>query len=420
MEIPHVETLAIGDELLTGRTTDTNSTFVGDLLFESGIRLGGCRVIPDEEDKILESLRWAAERCEALVVFGGLGPTSDDRTVETVAKLLDCGSVAFEPAKLKLERYYQRAGRVITDVSLRQVYYPEKTTPIPNPEGLAPGFQVDFGKCRFYFLPGVPREMKRMVRESVLPDLKQRVLGPEAANVHSQMFKLLGIPESEVQDRMNDLERRLPEHLWVGYRTHYPENHLSLYGKFKQGSDLSEYERFLSEIEVLFADKIFAKGTEALLEGEVVAELRKRRQSIALVESCTVGLTTQRLGRISGASDVLWGGLVTYQHQAKNQVLGLSINSLAEAVGMETSRELADQLSKISGTPWGAAVTGYMEPNELTGGGCRVYYVVWGPRGRKEHELNLPSYHSRYDCQWGASSYLLWEILKEIKKTPAT
>ena len=149
--IPSIETIAIGDELLTGKISDTNTTWVADQLFKAGLRLSRVSVIADETSQIHATLRERSVEAEWGVVFGGLGPTSDDKTAAAVAGLLGCELIADPPSEERMRVNYERLGRPITPQALKQVLYPRAAKPLPNPRGMAPGFSCEIGKCRFYF-----------------------------------------------------------------------------------------------------------------------------------------------------------------------------------------------------------------------------------------------------------------------------
>jgi len=208
-----IETLAIGDELLVGKIADTNSQFVGRQLFNLGLRLSRETVVADEISEIIAGLKESAGRSKAVIVFGGLGPTSDDRTAESVAKLLDCKLVEDVPSKVRLFSVLKKRGRDVTPVILKQVLYPEATKTIPNLKGLAIGFYFTMGNCTLFFLPGVPMEMEAMFQESVLPELKNIF---QCSKLWSHTWRCLGLHESQVQEAMNPVEKRLPEGCYLG------------------------------------------------------------------------------------------------------------------------------------------------------------------------------------------------------------
>lgn len=231
-----LETLATGDELLTGKIADTNSQFVASRLFAEGMRLDRQTVIGDDEAQLLAQIDRAAREASAVICFGGLGPTSDDKTVDCVAKRLGCGVTVHPESHARMIARYREFKREVTLQAERQVRYPNAAEPMLNPVGAAPGFAATIGQCRFYFLPGVPEEMRGLFDQSVMPDLKAR-LG-QTTLVRNHVWRLLGVPESEVQRQLDPVEAELPKNAWVGYRTSYPENHVILYWRAENGEAL--------------------------------------------------------------------------------------------------------------------------------------------------------------------------------------
>jgi len=404
-----IETLAIGDELLVGKIADTNSQFVGRQLFNLGLRLSRETVVADEISEIIAGLKESAGRSKAVIVFGGLGPTSDDRTAESVAKLLDCKLVEDVPSKVRLFSVLKKRGRDVTPVILKQVLYPEATKTIPNLKGLAIGFYFTMGNCTLFFLPGVPMEMEAMFQESVLPELKNIF---QCSKLWSHTWRCLGLHESQVQEAMNPVEKRLPEGCYLGYRTFFPENHLTLYWSEERKKEGFESEKI--RIGEILKTWVYTEEDKEL-EQVVVEELSRQKKKIALAESCTGGLTLQRLTRVPGASDVIWGGYTTYQITAKERMLGVKLQNMDEGVSQQCSTQLARQVKAVSECDISAAVTGYMGPTagekDFVG---TAYLSVFG-KNLIEKKIVVPT-DDRLRAQWGTSSYLLQALLKVLRE----
>lgn len=404
-----IETLAIGDELLVGKIADTNSQFVGRQLFNLGLRLSRETVVADEISEIIAGLKESAGRSKAVIVFGGLGPTSDDRTAESVAKLLDCKLVEDVPSKERLFSVLKKRGRDVTPVILKQVLYPEATKTIPNLKGLAIGFYFTMGNCTLFFLPGVPMEMEAMFQESVLPELKNIF---QCSKLWSHTWRCLGLHESQVQEAMNPVEKRLPEGCYLGYRTFFPENHLTLYWSEERKKEGFESEKI--RIGEILKTWVYTEEDKEL-EQVVVEELSRQKKKIALAESCTGGLTLQRLTRVPGASDVIWGGYTTYQITAKERMLGVKLQNMDEGVSQQCSTQLARQVKAVSECDISAAVTGYMGPTagekDFVG---TAYLSVFG-KNLIEKKIVVPT-DDRLRAQWGTSSYLLQALLKVLRE----
>ncbi len=409
-----IETLAIGDELLTGKTADTNTTFVGGELFHRAMRLQTTRVIPDEPEAIVQAIREAAQRADFVICFGGLGPTSDDRTAETVAAFLGCALVQDPPSVDRLNALASKRGRVMTPQMLKQVVLPEMTRALCNRVGSAVGFACRIDRAEFFFLPGVPAEMRPMFREHALAAI-QSAQGPDTELLHSRVWKCIGIPESELQRLMVPIEQALPKEAWLGYRTKFPENQLTLYWK-AVGSPPSEFGKAVDAIGLVLAEFAYTDRDEEL-EDIVVRRLRETKQSIALAESCTGGQVVQRLTKVAGSSDCVWGGTVVYQLDAKARLLDVKLENPEDAVSKACSFDLAQALARKSGCGIVASVTGYMGPKggteqDPTG---TFYVCVTGGQGAWERRYQYYD-QSREANQWAAATAVLNLIREYLEK----
>ncbi|MFM8313760.1 MAG: CinA family nicotinamide mononucleotide deamidase-related protein [Deltaproteobacteria bacterium] len=402
-----IETLAIGDELLVGKISDTNSQFVAKKLFNLGLRLSRQTVVADDFSEITEALKEASERSKAVIVFGGLGPTSDDKTAECVGRLLGCRIVEHLSSKEKLFSFLKKRGREVTPATLKQILYPEATEVIPNSKGLAPGFYFQFQKATLFFLPGVPMEMEAMFEETVLPNIRNLF---RVSKLWSNTWRCLGIHESQVQELMNPVEKNLPEGCYLGYRTFFPENHLTLY--WAEEKKLKGFEEAKIKIAQILAPWTYTEGDREL-EQVLVEELIRQKKKIALVESCTGGLTLQRLTRVPGASNVVWGGYTSYQVEAKETMLGVKLNSPEEGVSQYCSTQLVTQAKKLSGCDLCGAVTGYMGPSAPEKDSMGTVYLSILGNELTEKKLVVPT-SDRVRAQWGASSYLLQALLQRL------
>ncbi len=402
-----VETVAIGDELLTGRIADTNSAFVGSQLFQCGLRLDATQTVADDPREMERLLLDRSKAADFLVCFGGLGPTSDDRTAKTVAEILGVELVEDPSSKQKLLQRIQSRGRALTPQLLKQVVYPNNAEVIPNDVGLAPGFRCELGKATLFFLPGVPAEMRPMFLRSVLPHLQSKMGGQKLL---SATWKCLGLAESELQRCMDPIEAELPAGAFLGYRTKFPENHLTLYWR----ASPADFPIFKGKIHEILAPFAYT-DREAELEELVVEQLKAKGRSLAFAESCTGGLGSQRITQVPGSSLSFFGGAVVYQSRAKKALLGVALRDEKDAVSAECTLSLAKSLKERSGCNIVAAITGYMGP----GGGTvsdpigTVYIAVLGATERQKRLLLYGL--DRQANQWAASTFLLSEVLLALQ-----
>jgi len=410
-----VETLAIGDELLTGKISDTNSAYVAAQLFKLGMRLHRSTVVADDEGEIVDALAVIARRSPVCVCFGGLGPTSDDKTAETVTRMIGGELVPHEPSREKLIRFFGERKREVTPTALKQIHYPSKAEPLINPEGLAPAFTFEWKSCRFFFLPGVPTEMKAIWSESVQPRIQaihQKLGGPTLLH-HG--WRLIGIGESQVQQLMDPIEKALPKGAWLGYRTHFPENHLVLYVGSEVENPKGCLDEFRQKISSVVSQYVYSEA-ETVIEQLVFEKLQAQKLTLALAESCTGGAVAYRLTKIPGASQVLWGSEVVYQRSAKNACLSLNLTEDVQTVSAQTTKALAQALKAKSGASIVAAVTGYLGPDggtpEIPKG--TIFVCVISPSGVTEKSIFLAA-RDRERGQWGAATHVFLEILKRLE-----
>lgn len=409
-----IETLAVGDELLTGTISDSNSTFVARELDGFGVPLQATQTVPDDDAAIRAALAAREGKCDALLCFGGLGPTSDDRTVDAVARWLDCAVEFDGRARAKMEARYRDRGLPITDTALRQVRYPAAATALPNPRGLAPAFALERAGTWFVFLPGVPSEMEAIVRESVIPELATRhrlVAGKR------RTWRCLGIGESQLQEALADVEARLEKRsglMRLGYRTWFPENHVTLYAP-NDPALAAEVSALHEAIDRRVAEWAYSSDGKTL-EESVAARLLDREERVAFAESCTSGRLASRLTTVPKASAFFWGGWAVYDLDAKRTMLGVSVTK-EEAVSAETSAKLALATRDRSAADFAVAVTGYLGPDPGTekDPAGTSYVAVAGPEGIVVEGRYFHPHPVREQAQWAASSRALELLFRALR-----
>lgn len=400
-----IETLAIGDEILTGAIADTNSAFVGAQLMALGHRLDRETAIEDNEAIIGATLKARSEKARVLVVFGGLGPTSDDRTVDAVCAVIGGKPTLHAPSQRNIEEAYRERKQPLNPHALKQALYPDNATPLPNSVGMAPGFHAKIGGCDCYFLPGVPLEMQAIFQEHAVKHMQALSGFQNAAVLRTRIWKCIGIFESQLQMVMDPVEAILGEDAILGYRTHFPENHLTLYFR---GQDEAKFQDLSGRIEKVLAPWCFARTSDSM-EELVFQGLKEKGLRLALAESCTAGLVANRLSAISGASEVLWGGVTVYQPDAKKKLVGVEVATADWAVSAECTRRLAEGIRAVSGVEVSAAITGYLGPKD--GGPAKpagtLFLCAIDSRGQvKAKELRVNA-KDRQRAQWGAATHLL-------------
>lgn len=375
----HVEILSTGDELLTGQVVDTNSTWLMDKLWDLGVMVRRKTLVGDDRTDLDAALHETTTRADLVVMSGGLGPTEDDLTSERVAAVLGVPLELHEPSLQMLKRRFERFGRTMTPNNEKQARFPRGAEVIPNRFGTAPGFSVRVGKAEVVCLPGVPLEYKGLCEEWVLPRIAARLTDVPAARV----LKLFGVPESHADHAMRPvMDDPANEGVRFGYRAHWPEVHLKW---TVPGPDAAaRAERITSAVRAIFGDAVWGQGKEELPE-LVVARLAARGERVAAAESCTGGLLSELVTRISGASAVFDLGVVAYANSMKERILGVPAEALTAhgAVSEPVARALAEGARRAGETTWGLGITGIAGP---TGGTPEkpvgtVHVALAGPAG---------------------------------------
>ncbi len=392
-----IEIINTGTELLLGNTLNTHGAWFGRELFKLGLRISRQTTVPDG-DAIRESLEEAIGRADAVIVTGGLGPTSDDLTREITAEVLGLDLITDEAALRSLEGFFSLRGRTMVDANRKQALCPVGADILPNPNGTAPGIYVPprlngQANCAVFLLPGPPRELYPMYHAEVVPRLKA-LAGIE--NIHDALvLKFTGIGESDFHDGIDARLAAVPG-LEYGYCAHIGEVDLRLIGDaaaIGEGRKIT-LERFGS---FLISDD------GASMEKTVVRLLQERGMKIATAESCTGGLISNRITNVPGASEVFTHGFITYANEAKTGMLGVAPQDIETrgAVSDTVARAMAEGALRASGASIAVSVTGIAGPGGGTEekpvgtawlavavkGGETEAFKVYHPRSRKDFKL---------------------------------
>jgi len=354
--------LSIGTELTRGELVNTNAAWLGEALTALGFEVTEVLTVDDHKGRIIETLERLGRATDVIVCTGGLGPTTDDLTTEAVATALGKRLVRDSASLDAIRRRFERFQRTMTPSNEKQADFPEGAEILPNPNGTAPGFSIRLSRALAFFMPGVPREMRPMFEDEVVPRI--RSLSP---NDHYQVrLSTFGLPESAVGEKLAGLEAALPG-LTIGYRAHFPEIEVKLHVRAAAQSAARDLvERAVTEVRARLGDVIFGEGGESL---PVVfsRELRRAGKTISLAESCTGGLVASLLTREPGASEFLKAGVVAYANAAKTKLLGVSEEVIRGhgAVSSEVAAAMAEGVRYVAETDIGVGITGIAGP---TGG----------------------------------------------------
>lgn len=401
--------LAQGNELTTGLTVDTNSNWLAGRLWELGIEVRRVITAPDRLEDLVEILSQAAALAPIVVSTGGLGPTRDDLTNEAAARAFGRPLHLDEVALAQVKARFEAFKRPMVDANRKQALLPEGATVLENLWGTAPGFAVDAPSgARLYFLPGVPREMKPMFDAHVAPDILRR---GEIQAPTTVTLRVLGVPESVLEERMRGLE--LPG-LEIGFRTMLPENHVKLRFEPQVGAEARGLA--VARARALIGWRAFGVDTGDL--AHVVGQaLAGRGDTLALAESCTAGRLAAWVASVPGASRYLLEGAVVYSDEAKVRTCGVDEADLRAhgAVSEVVARQLARGIRARAGATWGLGITGIAGP----GGGTpekpvgTVHVALAGREGDVAHR----AYHfpgDRERVQLLSAAAALAQLWREV------
>ena len=306
----HIEIICTGDEVLTGKIVNSNFSYMSQKLEDVGLSVRWGTTVGDDRETLLEAFQLASTRADAVIVNGGLGPTVDDLSQEIAAQAAGCELVLHEEWLARMTDFFKRRSRVMPPNNTKQAMLPATAEMIDNPIGTACGFALDIGKARFFFTPGVPRELRRMLEEQVIPRLLAKS-GLQAA-IHLKRFHSYGLGESHVDSLLAGVEELAPDgSVKLGFRAHYPQLETKLTAR---GKDMDDVRKKLAPIEAEVRKRIgnfIMAEDDQTLEGVVLAELTKRGATLAIVETFTGGQVAARLAPLPGAETVLRRGVVS-------------------------------------------------------------------------------------------------------------
>jgi len=367
-----VEIITTGNEIMSGLTRDTNFSWVAAELSSSGIEVRHHCAVADDLDDLLASFATASKRSRFVIVTGGLGPTEDDLSALAASKFLGTPLVfnpeVYEDIALKL----RKRGREPNIHHEKQAMFPEKTAIIENPVGTASGFSFVSGNSKFYFLPGVPKEFRRMFREHVFPDISG--VAEKGTILRVRVLRTFGLGESEVAEKLGGFS---PEGVDVGYRIRLPEIHLRFTASGHDGEVLDSLLRdACAQAKERLGNFLFS-GEDEPLEEVTATSLLEKDLTLSVAESCTGGLCSNRFTDIPGSSAYFLGGAVVYSNESKEKLLGVSTDTLVRfgAVSEQVVFEMARGVRELFGTDIGISISGIAGP----GGGTAEKPVgtVW-------------------------------------------
>ena len=317
-----IEVICTGDEVLTGKVVNTNFSYITQKLEDCGLAVEWETTVGDDRDNLLLAFQLAGQRADAVIVNGGLGPTVDDLSQEIAAKAAGVELKLNEQWLATMEDYFKRRSRVMPPNNIKQAMLPATAEVLDNPVGTACGFAVTIGKARFMFTPGVPRELRRMLEDQIIPRLLAKS-GKQSA-IYLKRFHSYGIGESHADTLLAGVESLAPEgSVKLGFRSHYPQLETKL---TVRGADMEAIRRTLAPVEAevrkRFGNFIVAEN-DSTLEGVVLDALKQNNATLTIVETFSSGQIAGRLAHLPGAETILRRGVVARQNEDICAAVGL-------------------------------------------------------------------------------------------------
>jgi nicotinamide-nucleotide amidase len=370
----NAEIIAVGSELLLGQIVNTNARYISKQLASIGTNVFYHTVVGDNPTRLLQAIATAEGRSNLIIFTGGLGPTKDDLTKETIAKHLGKELVFDQTALDSISQYFVRSNRIMTENNKKQALVLADSTVLPNDNGMAPGMLLTTATHRYMLLPGPPKEMEPMFYHYALPLLQKE---PDVAEtILSRVLRFFGIGEATLETKIEDLidAQMNPT---IAPLASDGEVTLRVTAKHQQVDVANKLINETEEKILARVGEFFYGYDETSLMNELFKELQSRGLTIACAESLTGGMFQQELTAIPGSSAVLKGGVVCYTNEVKEKVLGVKKETLENngAVSEECARELAENVASLLNADIGISFTGVAGPGSAEGKPVGTVYI---------------------------------------------
>lgn len=355
------ELISIGDEILYGQTLDTNSHYISAELDKLGIRVKRKVTVADNRDSMMRAFKEAEANADLIIITGGLGPTKDDLTKPLLAEYFNSGMKLHEDILADLKERFAKRGRELNELNKGQAELPEKCTAIENKYGTAPGMWFEKDDKVFISMPGVPKEMKYMMEDTIIPKFKEIYKTPVL--IH-KMVKTVGIQESILAERLEDWEDNLPKEIKLAYLPGLNQVKLRLTAS---GEDENHLQKLIDkEVDKLYEQigKYIYGTDDTNLPAKIGELLINKKLTIACAESCTGGYIAHLITSNSGSSEYYRGGINPYHNDLKINILGVKKETIEQygAVSEQTVIEMAERVRELFGADIGISTSGIAGP----------------------------------------------------------
>ncbi|MCV6589857.1 MAG: CinA family nicotinamide mononucleotide deamidase-related protein [Marinobacterium sp.] len=371
----NIQLLLTGNELMNGDVVDSNSAMIADELKQLGLAVSRKVTVGDEMGMLVDEMERLSSSADLLLVNGGLGPTVDDLTAAALAQLCSVGLTEHSQARTHLQHWADTRGLRLNNANLKQAMLPDGAQVVPNSRGTAVGFSMRHNNCQIICTPGVPHELRAMLKEQILPALTSQV-GEEHQQL-LQRYHTYGQGESNLQQWIADKLPDLPECCEIGFRAGAPTLELKVQ---TPASEPEQHARTCHRLLELIGDYVVAEDSDSLAT-TLIRELSIRHQTVTFAESCTGGLISAMLTAEPGSSAVFEAGYITYANRIKQQLTGVSNADLEQhgAVSEPVVRQMALGALSASNADYAVAVSGIAGPD----GGSEekptgTVWIAWG------------------------------------------
>lgn len=407
------EIISVGTELLLGQIANTNAQYISRKLAEIGVDVLYHTAVGDNHQRLKGILETAQQRSELIIFTGGLGPTKDDLTKETIASHLGKALVEDGLSMKKIERYFTQRGIEMTENNRKQAQVIEQSTVLSNDHGMAPGMAVEADGLRYILLPGPPRELIPMFESYAVPYLQS--LFPEQQVVHSKVLRFFGIGESALEEKLLDLIEA-QSNPTIAPLANDGEVTIRITAKAKNIVEANEMiGKIEVDIEARVGEYVYGNNDETLPVVAVRA-LKRGALKLSLAESCTGGLLSHMITSIPGCSDIYSGGLISYSAEAKSQLLHVPFDLINQhgTVSEECAKAMAAQAKQVFRTDVALSVTGVAGPDTTENKPVGLVYIgLATPEGVYSYRLNLSG--TREGIQLRAAKYSLFYLCQYLK-----
>lgn len=369
-----VEIITIGDEILIGQIVDTNSAWMSAELNRAGFQLFQITSVHDDAEHISSALDSALQKNDIVLITGGLGPTKDDITKQTLCTYFNTKLIFDESVLHNIENIFRNRGITINELTRNQAYVPENSTVIRNLVGTAPVMWFEREGKVIVSMPGVPFEMKKAMTDEIIPRLQAKF---QSKSIINQTVQVYGYSESALAQKIADWEDALPDYLKLAYLPNFGIVKLRLSGSLEDGENLQmEVERQFALLDEILGEAIIARN-DFPIEQNLGDELRNKGLTVSVAESCTGGHIAHRLTSVAGSSDYFKGSVTAYQNEIKEKLLNVSENDLNQlgAVSQQVVEQMAKGVRELMSADVAVATSGIAGP----GGGTdeKPVGTVW-------------------------------------------